>query len=61
MVVKKIQREVQEIACVDLEEVTPPRQQIIASRSSGKPVREIASLKAAISLFAENACAKLRA
>ncbi len=61
VVVEKIQRELQEVACVGMEEVTPPRQQIIASRSFGNPVRDIASLKAAMALFVENACAKLRA
>lgn len=61
VVVEKIQRELQEIACVGTEEVTPPRQQIIASRSFGNPARDMASLKAAVALFVENACAKLRA
>ncbi len=61
VVVEKIQRELQEVACVGMEEVTPARQQIIASRSFGSPVRDIASLKAAVTLFVENACAKLRA
>ena len=60
VVVEKIQRELQEIACVGMEEVTPPRQQIIASRSFGNPVSDVMSLKAAIALFVENACAKLR-
>ncbi len=61
VVLEKIQREVQEVACVGMEEVTPARQQIIASRSFGSPVRDVASLKAAVALFVENACAKLRA
>jgi DNA polymerase V len=61
VVVENIQRELQEIGCVDLEEVAPLRQQIIASRSFGNPVQDIGAIKAAISLFVENACAKLRA
>ncbi len=61
VVVEKIQRELQEVACVSMEEVTPARQQIIASRSFGNPVRDVASLKAAVAMFVENACAKLRA
>ena len=60
VVVEKIQRELQEVACVGMEEATPPRQQIIASRSFGNPVQDVASLKAAIALFVENACVKLR-
>ncbi len=61
VVVEKIQRELQEVACIGMEEVTPARQQIIASRSFGSPVCDVASLKAAIALFVENVCAKLRA
>jgi DNA polymerase V len=60
VVVEKIQRELQEVACVGMEETTPARQQIIASRSFGNPVQDVASLKAAIALFVENACIKLR-
>ncbi len=60
VVVEKIQRELQEIACVELEEITPARQQIIASRSFGQAVSACEDLKAAVSLFVENACAKLR-
>ena len=61
VVVEKIQRELQEVACVAMEEVTPPRKQIIASRSFGNPVHDVVSLKAAVALFVETACAKLRA
>jgi len=61
VVVEKIQRELQEIACVGMEDVAPPRQQIMASRSFGNPVHEATSLKAAMALFVENACVKLRA
>jgi len=60
VMVEKIQRELQEVACVDVEEVTPPRKQIVASRSFGNPVQDVASLKAAVALFVENACGKLR-
>ena len=61
VVVEKVQRELQEVACISMEEVTPARQQIIASRSFGSPVRDVASIKAAVTLFVENACTKLRA
>ena len=61
VVVEKIQRELQEVACVGMEEVTPARQQIMASRSFGNPVWDMVSLKAAVALFVENACTKLRA
>ena len=61
VVVEKIHRELQEIACVGIEEIVPPRKQIVASRSFGNPVHDVASLKAAVVFFVEIACAKLRA
>ena len=61
VVIEKTQRELQEIPCVDLQEVTPDKQQIISSRSFGKMVTELPVLKDALSTFVANACAKLRA
>jgi DNA polymerase V len=61
VVMEKIQRELQEIACIDLQEVQPTRQQIISSRSFGKMVSELPVLQDALSTFVANACAKLRA
>ncbi len=60
VVMEKMQRELQEIPCVDLQEVQPARQQIISSRSFGNMVSELPVLKDAISTFVANACAKLR-
>lgn len=61
VVMEKIQRELQEIACIKLQEISPDRQQIISSRSFGTMVTELAVLKDALSAFVANACAKLRA
>ena len=61
VVMEKIQRELQEVACIKLEEVQPDKQQIISSRSFGGMVTELPVLKDAISTFVANACAKLRA
>ena len=60
VVLEKTQRELQEIPCIDLQEVTPNNQQIISSRSFGHMIEQVAGLKAALSTFAANACAKLR-
>jgi DNA polymerase V len=60
VVMERTQRELQEIACVDLQDVTPNKQQIISSRSFGQPVTELPVLKDALSVFAATACAKLR-
>ena len=61
VVVEKIQRELQEVACIKLEEVQPDKQQIISSRSFGSMVTELPVLKDALSTFVANACVKLRA
>ena len=61
VVMEKTQRELQEIPCIDLQEVQPARQQIIASRSFGQMVTELPVLQDALSTFVANACAKLRA
>ncbi len=61
VVVEKTQRELQGIACVDLEDVTPAKKQIISSRSFGHAVNDVAVLRDAMSTFVANACVKLRA
>lgn len=61
VVMEKIQRELQEVVCVELQEIQPDRQQIISSRSFGKMVTELPVLQDALSTFVANACAKLRA
>ena len=61
VVMEKIQRELQEIPCLELQEVQPERQRIISSRSFGSMVTDLPPLKDALSTFVANACAKLRA
>ncbi len=61
VVIEKTQRELQGVQCIDLEDVTPVKKQIISSRSFGQAVRDVAVLKDAMSTFVANACAKLRA
>jgi DNA polymerase V len=61
VVIEKTQRELQGIACIDLQEVVPNKQQIISSRSFGSMVQDVDVLKDAMSTFVANACAKLRA
>lgn len=60
VVMEKIQRELQEVPCIELQEIQPSRQQIISSRSFGKMVTELPILQDALSTFVANACAKLR-
>lgn len=61
VVVEKTQRELQGIACVELQDHIPDKQQIISSRSFGKPVTGLAVLQDALSVFSATACEKLRA
>jgi len=61
VVMEKTQRDLQGISCIDLEEYVPDKQQIISSRSFGKPITELAVVQDALSVFVANATAKLRA
>ena len=61
VVMEKIQRELQEVPCIELQEIQPDKQQIISSRSFGNMVTELVILQDALSTFVANACAKLRA
>ena len=47
--------------CIELEEISPPRKQILSSRSFGQPVRDYNSLAEAITLYMSRAAEKLRA
>ena len=60
VVLEKTQRELQGVACIDLQDVAPNKQQIISSRSFGGMVQELHVLQDAMSTFVANACAKLR-
>ncbi len=61
VVMEKTQRELQETACMDLQEVQSDKRQIISSRSFGSMVSELPVLQDALSTFVANACTKLRA
>jgi DNA polymerase V len=61
VVMEKTQRELQETACISLQEVPTDKQQIISSRSFGSMVTDLPVLKDALSMFVANGCAKLRA
>lgn len=57
----RTQRELQGIACVDLQEAEPDRQQIVCSRSFGHELLHQEDLLEAVATFAIMACEKLRA
>jgi DNA polymerase V len=61
VVMEKTQRELQEVPCIEIQEIQPDKKQIISSRSFGQSVTDVNVLKDAMSMFVANACAKLRA
>ncbi|CAE6709521.1 Y-family DNA polymerase [Candidatus Nitrotoga fabula] len=60
VVMEKIVLELKGVACLDLETLTEPRQQIVCSRSFGIRVSDLPSLQEAISLYVTRAAEKLR-
>jgi DNA polymerase V len=60
VVMEKTIRELRGEACIEFEDVTPSKQQIINSRSFGNMVTELADLEDALSHFVSNAAKKLR-
>lgn len=52
--------ELQGISCIDIEHTPPSKKQIVASRSFGGRVTELNDLKEAISMYAQDACKRLR-
>lgn len=60
VVLARTQRELQGIACADLEESEPDRKQIVVSRSFGQEVVALEDLQQAVATFAQRACEKLR-
>ncbi len=60
VVMEKTIRELNGTVCIELEEVTPPKKQIVSSRSFGSPVQDINSLSESISLYTTRAAKKLR-
>lgn len=60
VVLSRTQRELQGIACADLEDVEADRKQIVVSRSFGKEVLDLDAVSQAVATFATRACEKLR-
>lgn len=60
IVVEKTVNELNGIACIELDEVGTPRQQIIVSRSFGQEVSNLDDLKESIAYFTTTAAEKLR-
>ena len=61
VVLERTVRELSGVSCLDLEELTPPKKQIISSRSFGAVVPDLPSLREAIANHVSRAAEKLRA
>jgi DNA polymerase V len=61
VVMERTANELQGISCLELEDVAPPKEQIMASRSFGKMVHTVAELCEAVSWHIDRAAEKLRA
>lgn len=60
VVLSRTVRELNGLPCLEMEEITPPRQQIISSRSFGKSVRTLEELRESVVSHAARAAEKLR-
>ena len=61
VVVEKTARELRGTLCLELEDVTPLKQEICCSRMFGDRLRELAPIREAVATYAARACEKLRA
>jgi len=60
VVMERIIAELNGVACIAFDEITPPRQQIICSRSFGTPVSLLTNLEQAVIAYTTRAAEKLR-
>ncbi|NRH28561.1 Y-family DNA polymerase [Pseudomonas sp. MS19] len=59
--IEKTARELRGIACLEMEEVDPPKQEICCSRMFGKRLTSLEPIREAVATYAARACEKLRA
>jgi DNA polymerase V len=60
VVMQRLIYELRGVSCLDTEALTPPKQQLIASRSFGRPVTELTALQEAVASHVARAGVKLR-
>ncbi len=60
VVLARTVRELQGVACLDMDDTPAPKQQIACTRSFGQPVNDLGSLQEAVSEFTARAAQKLR-
>jgi DNA polymerase V len=60
VLMEKTNRELNGTVCIEMQEISPPKQQIMSSRSFGVPVSDLQSLEESVSLYVARAAEKLR-
>ena len=60
VVVERTALELRGVACLPLEQIPPPKKQIVSSRSFGQVVSDLTSLREAVSTYTARAAEKLR-
>lgn len=60
VMMEKTNRELNGVACIGVEELSPPKKQIVSSRSFGVLVSDLQSLEESVSLYVSRASEKLR-
>jgi DNA polymerase V len=60
VVMQRMILELRGVPCIDLEEVRPDRQSVMASRSFGRPVTSFQDMREAVSTYAARAAEKIR-
>jgi len=60
VVMEKIIRELNGTPCIELEEVSPAKKEIVSSRSFGVKITDLSSLEEAVSFYTRHAAEKLR-
>ncbi len=60
VMMEKTNRELNGQVCIEMEEICPPKKQIMSSRSFGVPVSDLQSLEESVALYVGRAAEKLR-
>jgi len=60
VVMEKAIRELNGVMCIEMEEVPPPKQQIMSSKSFGRPITELVQISEAVTAYMCRAAEKLR-
>jgi len=60
VLMEKTNRELNGRVCIEMEEISPPKKQIMSSRSFGVPVPDLQSLEESVALYVARAAEKLR-